>query len=46
MTFIAPRPPIRAVLFEEAGEALGCLIAAADSETGGARCVAKFLLWW
>lgn len=47
MTFIAPRPPIRAVLFEEAGEALGRLIAAADSDTGGARRVAEFLLsWW
>jgi hypothetical protein len=35
------------VLFEEAGEALGRLIVAADSDTGGARRVAEFLLsWW
>lgn len=41
------RPPIRTVTHEEAGEALNRLIAAADSDTGGARRVAEFLLsWW
>ncbi|WP_203310297.1 DUF7673 family protein [Sphingomonas beigongshangi] len=47
MTFIVQRPPIRAIQFEEAGEALDRLIAAAQSDTGGARRVASFLLsWW
>jgi hypothetical protein len=47
MTFITSRPPFRGVLFEEAGEALGRLVVAASSDTGGARCVAEFLLsWW
>lgn len=41
------RPAIRAVSFDEAGEAIGRLIALAKSDTGQAVRVADFLLaWW
>lgn len=41
------RPAIRAVDFDEAGNAIGRLIAVAESDTGQSGRVADFLLaWW
>lgn len=41
------RPAIRAVTFEEAGEAIGRLIVVANADTGQSARVADFLLaWW
>lgn len=41
------RPAIRAVTFDEVGEAIGRLLAVADSDTGQAQRGADFLLaWW
>lgn len=41
------RPPIRAVSFDEVGEAIGRLIVVAGSDTGQAARAADFLLaWW
>lgn len=41
------RPAIRAVTFEEVGEAIGRLVAVASSDTGQSARAADFLLaWW
>lgn len=40
------RPAIRAVTFEEVGEAIARLIAVASADTGQSARVADFLLAW
>ena len=47
MSTRAPRPAIRAVTFDDVGDAIGRLVGIANGDTGQSARVADFLLaWW